>query len=470
MSTVQDTIARYQEAYRWMLSFVKDPTGRIEMRDRSREERIAEYRERYAHMRAFLDFAGNPEAGFKSVHIAGTSGKGSVTVMISALLTACGQVTGDHTSPFLQLPNEKLRVDGEMIAPSDFVEITDQLRKLVEAWQAEGNAFLYAHGWAALTFLWFNYAQVDWGVYETGVGGRLASSNLMPAEIAVITNVDYDHLKTLGPTLEGIAWHKAGIIRPNKPAVTTETKPHILDIMYREAAEKNATLYECDYEIEPSGELTVRTPHQTFSGIRSNLRGKYQLINAALSITAVDILAHQFGFTLDQQAIETALNSLVYAGRFEAVQQSPTVILDGAHNPAKMRAFVNSVRQAYPDRKAAILIGKLATKDGSEMLQALLPIAKRFVATEPRVYAKFPTPAADLAATLRRLAPDVPVSIEPIVAKAVADTLQTLSDDELFIITGSIYMVGAAREHWHDSSQRLVELEQQKRALDHINN
>ena len=202
---------------------------------------------------------------------------------------------------------------------------------MVEAWKAQGNGFRYAHGWAALTYLWFKYAQVDWGVYETGVGGRFANSNLMPAEIAIITNVDYDHVKSLGPTLEGIAWHKAGIIRPNKPAVTTETKPHILKILQQEAAEKNATLYQCKYEISDDGSLTVHTPHQTFSGIRSNLRGKYQLINAALSITAVDILAHKFNFALTQQAIESALNSLVYAGRFEIVQQKPMVILDGAH-------------------------------------------------------------------------------------------------------------------------------------------
>ena len=102
-------IAEYHEAYRWILSLVKDPSGRIELQVKTRESRIARYRERYSRMRAFLDFAGNPEADYRSVHVAGTSGKGSVTVMTAALLTACGQVTGDHTSPFLQLPAEKLR-------------------------------------------------------------------------------------------------------------------------------------------------------------------------------------------------------------------------------------------------------------------------------------------------------------------------------------------------------------------------
>ncbi|MGB1250030.1 MAG: bifunctional folylpolyglutamate synthase/dihydrofolate synthase [Candidatus Promineifilaceae bacterium] len=460
--TIDNVLSQYKDAYQWLLSLVLDPTGKIETRDRSREGRIAQYQLRYRQMRAFLDFAGNPETNFKSVHVAGTSGKGSVTVMISALLTACGQVTGDHTSPFLQLPTEKLRVDGQMIAPSEFAEVIDGLRTSVEQWKALGNGFRYAHAWAALTFLWFNYAKVDWGVYETGVGGRFASSNLMPAEIAVITNVDYDHVKSLGPTLEGIAWHKIGIIRPNKPIVTTETKPEILAMMREEADKKNATLVECDYEIDDAGALTVRTPHQTFSGIRSNLRGKYQLINAALSITAVDILAHKFGFALTEQAIESALNSLVYAGRFEIVQREPTVILDGAHNPAKMRAFVGSVQQAYPNRKATIMIGKLATKDGAEMFRALLPIAKQFVATEPNVFGKHPTPAAKLAADLNQLAPDIPVTIEPVAVKAVAQTLQTLDPDDLFIITGSIYMVGAAREYWHDSSQILRELEQKK--------
>lgn len=461
---MNDAIAQYEAAYQWLLSLVKDPTGKIETRDRSREARILQYRERYAQMKAFLDFAGNPEAKFKSVHVAGTSGKGSVTVMISALLTACGQRTGDHTSPFLQLPTEKLRVDGRMIKPSEFAEVVTELRELVTRWKTQGNSFRYAHGWAALTYLWFNYAQVDWGVYETGVGGRFANSNLMAAEVAVITNVDYDHVKSLGPTLEGIAWHKAGIIRPNKPAVTTETKPEILAIMRQEAAEKNATLYECDYEIGEDG-LTVRTPYRVFRGIRPNLRGKYQLINAALSITAVDILAHKFNFELTEQAIESALNSLVYAGRFEIVQQSPTVILDGAHNPAKMKAFVESVQRAYPNRKATVMIGKLATKDGSEMLRLLLPIAERFVASQPNVFGKMPTPAATLAETLRSIAPDIPVTIEPNIAKAVSQTLDALDEEDLFIITGSIYLLGAAREHWHDSRVMLrgLELDRPKR-------
>ena len=130
-----------------------------------------------------------------------------------------------------------------------------------------------------------------------------------------------------------------------------------------------------------------------------------------------------------------------------------------------MRAFANSVQQAFPNQKATIMIGKLATKAGNEMLEALLPIAKRFVTTEPRVYGKLPTPAGELAATIRQLAPEIPIHVEPLVKKAVADTLQTLAPDDLFIVTGSIYMVGGAREYWYDSSQRLVEREQQKQAL-----
>lgn len=460
MNEIDTALARYHAAYKWILSLVKDPTGRIETRDLSREGRIAEYEKRYALMQAVLDFAGHPEAGFKSAHIAGTSGKGSVTIMISALLTACGQRTGDHTSPYLQLPTEKLRVAGRQIAPSEFADVADQLRNIVDRWRAQGNRFRYAHGWALMTFLWFNYAKVDWGVYETGVGGRFANSNLMPAEIAVITNVDYDHVKSLGPTLEGIAWHKVGIIRPNKPVVTTETKPNILAMMRKEALARSATLIECDYDLEADGSLTVRTPYQTFSQIRPKLQGKYQLVNAALAITTVDILAHKFGFQLTEQMIEQALGKTVYAGRFEIVQTAPTVILDGAHNPAKMRAFVDSVQRAYPNQKATVIVGKLATKDGDEMMQSLLPITQRFVASQPNVYGKLPTPADELAATLRQLAPEIPISAEPDILKAVSATLAQANSDDLIIVTGSIYLIGSAREYWFRSHDRLVLLEQ----------
>ncbi len=456
---VEQILREYDSAYRWLLGLIQDPSGKVETRELGRDERLVEFRERLANMQAFLAFANNPEADFRSVHVTGTSGKGSVTVMISALLSACGQRTGDHTSPFLQLPAEKLRVDGRMIAPSEFGHLIGQLRELIERWRAQGNMLRYGQAWAALTFLWFKYAQVNWGVYETSMGGRFSNSNLLPAEIAVITNVDYDHVKALGPSLESIAWHKAGIIRHNKPAVTAETKPHILDILRREAAEKNAALYKIDWHLDVDDKLVVQTPLREIVANRPNLHGKFQFINAATAITTVDILAHQHGFELTEQAIEQAFNNLVYAGRFEVIQERPTVILDGAHNPAKMRAFVESVQQAYPNRRATIMIGKLATKDGREMLEALRPIAARFVASQPHVYGKMPTPATVLAEKLREVAPDVPVAVNADILAAVEETLSGLAEEDIFIITGSIYLVGEARGYWYPARPMLEALE-----------
>lgn len=472
MDAIDQALEDFQAADRWLLSQIQDPSGAPFLAVRTPAERLAEYRERAVNLRAFLDFAGRPETRFNSVQVAGTSGKGSVTALIAALLTACGQHTADHTSPYLQIPNEKLRLNGQPIAPSVYAAMMDRLRALLDAWRAAGGDLRYGQAWAVLTFLWFGAEQVDWGVYETSLGGRFSAARQLPASLAVITNVDYDHVNALGPSLADIAWHKAGVIRPGVPAVTAETRPETLAIFAAEARAQGAPLHRIDYNVD-GDRLTVVTPYNTWRDLpfivarRADRRRPrdFRAANAALAITAVDLLATAHGFELSADAITTALARPPLPGRFEIVQQAPTVVLDGAHNGHKMAALAGALADAFSDRRLTIIVGKVATKSADDLIEKLAPLGvQRWIATQPVVYGKPVTPAAELAETIAAVAPGAAPAIFPDVQDALDDALASAGPDDVIVVTGSIYLLGGARERWYPAEQQLRALEQDHQA------
>ena len=408
-------------------------------------------------MAAFLDFAGNPHTQFRSVHVAGTSGKGSVTTMVAALLTACGQRTADHTSPYLQLALEKLRVDGQMIAPSAFAQLIRDFRAWYEKWQAEGKTLKYGEAWVFLTFFWFAQQQLDWAVIETGMGGRYDPTNVLESELSIITNVDLDHIKSLGKTIPEIAWHKAGIIKPKQRVVTAATKVETLRVISAEVSTQNATLQHVNLADDLS--ITARFNRYTLAGLP--LKSHYQRINAATAITAVDWLAHDFGFALSDNAIQTAFTNLESPGRFEIMQENPTIILDGAHNPHKVAALVDSIKRAYPDKKLWVQAGMIVGKSAEPILHSLLPISKHLILSQPKVIGKPPQPLTKLHTLAITQLPNHPISLFPHVQDGITHFLTHAAPDDILLITGSIYLIGEARERWYPSTQMLQTLVEQ---------
>lgn len=451
-------LADYQAQLDWLLTLVRDPQGRRFLAPRPIAERQVLYQARLEKMRGFLNFIGNPQRQFRSVHVAGTSGKGSVTSMIAALLQACGRRTADHTSPYLQIPNEKLRLNGQMIAPSELGGLIEDFRPKYAAWLAQGGDLLYGEAWVALTFAWLAQQQPDWAVIETGMGGRLDATNVLPSSLAVITNVGYDHMQVLGETLAEIAWHKAGIIKEGGVVVSAESNPDTLAILQQEARSQHAAFHPLHATHHPDGAFTLHAPHHTYH-LALPLAGTYQQANAALAIAAVDWLAgaHDFPLTLDH--IHTALDHFNLPGRFELVAERPQVILDGAHNQPKMQALAASLAACYPDRRLTVIIGLLYAKDAHSMLAALQPVARRFIVTQPHVFGKPALPPVALAQAARSAAPDCPVTMAPDVQAALDEALATADPDDIILVTGSIYLVGEARERWHPRLTLLRQLE-----------
>lgn len=462
-------LEEYNTAQQWLLSLVTDPSGNRYLIEKAPAQRQAEYEEQLKRTAAFLDFLGNPQDSYKSIHIAGTGGKGSVATMIGSLLQEAGFRVGIHTSPYLQVPNEKLSVNGKMIVPSKFTGLVNDFRQRYQNFVSRYPNLTprYGETWVAMVHLYFAQQQVDWGVIETGMGGRFDPTNVLSPELSVITNVDFDHVPQLGTTLKEIAYHKAGIIKPGVPIVTGETKAPALEIIQTEAAGKNSPLFrlgqDFGVEVKAMGEtgsaVDITTPYHRYGDIGINLPGIFQPQNAAIAVTAVDILSQRPQIPLSPETIGKSLRSIEFAGRMETVQKHPTVILDGAHNPQKMEYLARSLQAIYGNRDYTLIVGMLATKDAISSITHLLPKASRVIVTSPRVFGKPSIKIEEMAGLIRNIDPAKMVETADNVTLGIRRALDGATPDELIIITGSIYMLGEAREYWFPSKSILQKAE-----------
>lgn len=453
------TYEAFQEAHSWLFSLVRDPEGKRFSIPKTHTQRQTDMVSGMERSARFLGFAGNPERQVKSVHITGTSGKGSVSNMIAALLRGMGLATALHTSPYLQMPTEKLIFNDQEISYQGFADLVWRFKEIHDAWGADGNPgnrLRYTEAWNALTFLWLANQQPDWGVIEAGMGGRLDPTNLLPSRLAVITNVAYDHVKSLGPKLTDIAHHKAGIIKSYRPAITGVQNRELLSVIEEEASEKGATLYrlgkEFSYTIDAPQVITVQTPFNRYEKVPIGPVGRFQWENAALAITAADTLIAKEGvrgpLNLDPLA------ELSIPGRMEVVDRNPLTLLDGAHNPHKMRAMITSLREIYPSKKITAIVGGIVNKEISGILKELVPYIDVLIGTAPNVPGKPAVPPGEIAATVGQLPTSKISSIfaNDNVTQAVERARSLASKEDLILITGSLYLVGEAREIWYPRS------------------
>lgn len=357
--------------------------------------------------RELLAFLGNPERTLRFVHIAGTNGKGSTAAMTASCLTAAGLRTGLFTSPFLNFFNERIQVDGVPIADGDLEAVVDAIRPQAEKMTDSPTEFEMI---TAAGFLYFAQRHCDVVVLEVGLGGLLDSTNVIDTpEVAVITALGLDHTRELGPTLTDIARAKAGIIKPGGDVVCYPGTQETDDVLAKACAAQNARLTKADFS-------SLRVTHRdldgvTFdfgplTGLRLPLLALYQPRNAAVALTALQILADR-GWPISEAALRQGLETVSWPGRFELLSKDPVFVLDGSHNPQGMAATAESLRAVFPQTKFTFLLSVMADKDADAMLQILCPLAKNFVtvtAATPRAL-----PARELAGRIASLGfPAVP--------------------------------------------------------------
>ncbi len=323
-------------------------------------------------MRALLDAAGNPHERFRSVHVAGTNGKGSTASMLASIGTASGLRVGLHTSPHLHELNERLRLNG-VSAPHDWV--AGAVARLRPAFADIGPSFFEAT--VALSFLYFAERAVDLAVVEVGLGGRLDATNVLRPELALVTNIDLDHTDLLGDTREAVAREKAGIAKPGVPLLTAAEGASVVATLRATAEARGAAFARAQDEVtvervdDASGRLVldVRTPVRLYRGLEVGLAGRHQLWNAALAVRAAERVLR-----VDAAAVHSGLAKVRkhsgLAGRCEQLRRSPLILADVAHNAGGLRAALAWAR-GHVRGTLYVLFGTMGDKDLASMAETL---------------------------------------------------------------------------------------------------
>lgn len=391
-------------------------------------------------IRNILKELGNPQDRFKSIHVAGTNGKGSVASALATILQTAGYRTGLYTSPHLVNFNERICINREPIS-DDAVVAGYEAVKSVYCGDREPTFFEFS---TAMAFYEFSRQNADWAVIETGMGGRMDATNIIRPEVSIISNISLEHQAYLGDTLAKIAAEKGGIIKKGVPVVTAATQEPVISVLREIAEKQGAPFYRLGDEFQakrtPDGAFTYQGIENTWHDMRTGLAGNYQVDNAALVLAACEILSRN-GTNLPVDCIREGLAKNVWPGRLEVVSQSPFVLLDGAHNLAAAENLAAFLSTSLAGRKITLVAGILDDKPYAEMLKAMLPVCSRAILTAPEIDRALPPERLETVA--KGIIQDI--IIIPNVGKAVNYAIESASPDEVICIAGSLYVVGEAK-------------------------
>jgi len=392
------------------------------------------------------DHLGNPQKKFKSIHVAGTNGKGSVSHMMAAILQTAGYKTGLYTSPHLKDFGERIKIDGEFIDEKFVIDFTEKIKPLID--EIEPSFFEIT---VAMAFEYFAQQNVDMAVIEVGLGGRLDSTNIITPEISVITNIGLDHMYMLGDTVEKIAKEKAGIIKEGIPIVIGEVIPETQPAFEKVAKEKNAPLSIAsqkrqvvdwnwqNYELVAEIAEQHKTDHKIF---HLDVPGLYQVKNL---ITALEICSqlHQMGWSITDESIHKGLHHTKKLtglhGRWEIVHQSPLVVLDVAHNIDGIKQLVQQA-EVTEHQQLHIIIGLVKDKE-VEKIFSVLPKTAKYYFTK----AQIPRAISEDELAVHGAITGLNGESFSEVNKALEAAMQHAHKDDLILVCGSVFLVGEVK-------------------------
>ncbi|MCG0275216.1 MAG: bifunctional folylpolyglutamate synthase/dihydrofolate synthase [Thermosediminibacteraceae bacterium] len=400
-----------------------------------------------------LELLGNPQEGLKIIHVAGTNGKGSTCAMIDSILRTAGYRVGLYTSPYLEVFNERIRVDGSNIPDDDVARLTEKIKEAVKEMEARGwgvpTEFEVV---TALGFLYFQEQNVDFLVLEVGMGGRYDATNVITPLVSVITPISYDHQQYLGNTLREIAGEKCGIIKQGVVAVTAPQMPEAMMVIEDTCRKLNSPLVKVEQEARyrlldwgVEGQIfDLKTSKNEYDRLQIKLLGDHQLDNAATAVVAVEAL-ERYGINLSHDAVRMGLLRARWPGRLEILKTNPYVLIDGAHNPSGIRVLKDAILKYFPGKKVILVIGILEDKDYVSMLEEIVPIAEAVVATKPdspRALSASALEASIRSLSLRKM-PKIFSSDN--IEEAIDAAFNMAGADDLIVFAGSLYLVGTVR-------------------------
>ncbi|HEX3549856.1 MAG TPA: folylpolyglutamate synthase/dihydrofolate synthase family protein [Candidatus Elarobacter sp.] len=428
----------FQAAQSYLLGLINENASR---RMPNRLDRIA----------AFLDALGNPQAAYPTVHVAGTSGKGSTATMIASAFEASGRRTGLHTKPHLTDATERARIDGVPIPHEAFGDLVGELQTAADRIAFDYGRPTYYEMLLALAFVWFARNEVDVAVIEAGVGGTLDGTNVLRPVVSVITNVALDHTDILGDTVEEIARDKAGIAKPGVPLVSFVRDPGARAVIERACADAGAPFVSVadTVRVEPrSGErygqsFDVVTPDDRYA-IALPVLGDFQRENAATAIRALEQLPANLRPNREQ--IESGLARVVIPGRMEFFPSHPGVVFDIAHNPDKAEHLAHALVETFPDRRFTFVMAIGESKDAAHVIQPFVALGGTFVFTTFVAAGRTSSRPQRLASIAGDLGAWGRAITDPVDAFAIAR--RNAEGDDIIVVTGSTFVVAELRAWW----------------------
>ena len=383
-----------------------------------------------------MDKLGNPQDSLRFIHVAGTNGKGSFCSMLDSVLRAAGYKVGLYTSPYIKEFNERMRVGGKNIENDTLADITTRVRPIADAMTDKPTEFELI---TAVAFQYFYESGCEVVVLEAGMGGRLDSTNIIREPyLSVITGIALDHVDYLGDTVEKIAAEKAGIIKDSAPILYGGEDDSAREVIRATAKAKGSEFYDVDYTDIKNLTSSLSGTEFDFKGykdVKINLLGLYQPKNAALVLSAVDLLRSQ-GLDISDSAVKQGLSMAKWQARFEIISHDPLVIFDGAHNPQGITSAVASIKHYFGDEKVYVLTGVLRDKDYNFIASELSKVAERAFTLTPQ------SPRALSAEDYAKTLSAVGVSAEPypsIEAALTAAKSEAKKAGKPLVCLGSLY-------------------------------
>ena len=378
----------------------------------------------------------NPHEQTKTIHVAGTNGKGSTAAFISSIMVAAGYKVGLYTSPHLSRFTERIRINGLEIEEGEVVRLAERVLAVAPV------SATFFEIVTALAWLHFADQGVELAVMEAGMGGRFDATNAASGIMSVITPVSPDHCEYLGNTLTEIAFEKAGVVKPGRPLVTATQSDEVLAVIGSQCERLASPLFVSGRNFSGSwGDdgLNYQGLTSGLSGLKPGIGGRYQAENAACALAAAEILGGM-GFNLPETALRKGIEKATWPGRMEIVGKSPRILLDGAHNAAGGAALAESL-QDIPHDRLILVAGVMADKDAEGILGPLFPLTDRAYAVSPRLERALPSERLAALCRSRR----VPCTDAGTIAAGIDEAKNSAGPDDLILVCGSLFTVGEAR-------------------------
>ena len=405
-----------------------------------------------ARMKKLLSLLGDPHRKIPTVHIAGTKGKGSTATMLGKMIEANDYKVGLYTSPHVLHLHERISVNSEMVSESEMRGLLNRIYAPVEK-MSKTDTPTFFEIMTALAFMHFTDKQVDIAIIETGLGGRLDSTNVIKPAVIGITSLSIDHQQQLGETIDSIAMEKAGVLKRGVPVVTVQQEPAAMNVLRSTAIALKAPLsvtgsdidfshrFETSREHGPHTRVCLTTPTSKFEHLRVPLHGKHQAINCGLALAMLDKLK-SVGFKIDIEKASEGLQKVSLPGRMEMISNDPRIMIDAAHNAASIRALIHAIGQNIPYDSMVVIFGCNNDKDIMGMLHELQYGADKVIFTRSNS-AKAVSPD-DLAEMYTELCGKMCQSA-PSLGPALQLAKSAISKEDLICVTGSFYLIGQAK-------------------------